>query len=136
MSTKIFINLPVKDLAASRRFFAELGFAFNQDFADENIECVIIGADIYVMLLVEPYFQTFTKKDVADAAETAEMINALGVDSRQRVDELVDRALAAGGRQADAPRDLGFLYGRSFEDPDGHLWDVIYVDLTAGQEQG
>lgn len=136
MSTKIFINLPVKDLAASRRFFAELGFAFNQDFTDENMECVIIGADIYVMLLVEPYFQTFTKKDVADAAETAEMINALGVDSRQRVDELVDRALAAGGRQADAPRDLGFLYGRSFEDPDGHLWDVIYVDLTAGQEQG
>lgn len=78
MSTKIFINLPVKDLATSRRFFAELGFAFNQDFADENMECVIISDGIYVMLLVAPYFQTFTKKEIADAAQTTEMINALG----------------------------------------------------------
>lgn len=119
MSTQLFINLPVKDLATSRRFFAELGFPFNQDFADENMECVIISDDIYVMLLVEPYFKTFTKKYIADASTTTEVINALGVDSRRRVDELVDRAFAAGGRPADAPRDLGFLYGRTFRTPTG-----------------
>jgi uncharacterized protein len=135
MSMKIFINLPVKDLATSRRFFTELGFAFDQDFADENMECVVISDDVSVMLLVEPYFQTFTKKDIADAAVTAEVINALGVDSREQVDELVDKAIAAGGQQPDATRDLGFLYGRSFQDPDGHLWDVIYVDMSAALGQ-
>ncbi|MBC6457388.1 VOC family protein [Actinomadura sp. HBU206391] len=135
MSTKIFINLPVKDLAVSKRFFSELGFALNEDFADENMECVVVTADIYVMLLVEPYFKTFTDKEIADATTTTEAIMALGVDSRQRVDELADKALASGGRHADDPRDLGFLYGRNFQDPDGHLWDVIYMDMSAAPEQ-
>jgi predicted lactoylglutathione lyase len=135
MSTKIFVNLPVKDLSRSKHFFAELGFAFNEAFADENMECVVVTDDIYVMLLVEPYFMTFTRKDIADATTTTEVITALGVDSRQRVDELADKALAAGGQRADAPRDLGFMYGRNFHYPDGHLWDVIYVDMPTTPDQ-
>jgi hypothetical protein len=135
MATKIFINLPVKNLGISKRFFSELGFAFNDDFADENMECVVVSADIYVMLLVEPYFKTFTNKDIADATKTTEAIMALGVESRQRVDELADKALASGGQYADDPRDLGFLYGRNFQDPDGHLWDVIHMDMGAPEEQ-
>jgi predicted lactoylglutathione lyase len=135
MSTKIFINLPVKDLGRSKRFFAALGLSFNEQFADENMECVVISGDIYVMLQVEPYFKTFIIKDIADATTTTEAIVALGVDSRERVDELADKALAAGAQPAHEPRDLGFLYGRNFHDPDGHLWDVIYMDMVAPQEQ-
>lgn len=133
MSTQLFVNLPVKDLAASKRFFAALGFPFNQDFADENMECVVVSEHIQVLLLVESYFATFTTKEVADATRTTEMFNALGVESRERVDELAERALAAGAVPADAPRDLGFLYGRNFHDPDGHLWDVFHIDMTALQ---
>ncbi len=135
MSTKIFVNLPVKNLDKSIDFFTKLGFSFNPQFTDENAGCLVISDDIYAMLLVESFFKTFTKKDIADATKTTEVIVALGVDSRERVDELVDKALAAGGQPANDTDDQGFMYGRSFHDPDGHLWEVLYMDLSAVPEQ-
>ncbi|MGH3917656.1 MAG: VOC family protein [Pseudonocardiaceae bacterium] len=135
MSTKIFVNLPVKDLVKSIDFFTALGFTFNPQFTDENATCLVISDDIYVMLLTESFFKTFTNKAVVDATRSTEAILALGVDSRQRVDELVDDALAAGGLPGGFSNDEGFMYGRSFQDPDGHLWEVLYMDPTVAQEQ-
>ncbi|MGP4003247.1 VOC family protein [Streptomyces sp. 8N706] len=135
MSTKIFVNLPVKDLGRSVEFFTGLGYSFNPQFTDENAACLVISDDIYAMLLVEPFFKSFTKKEVADATKTTEAIVALGVESRQRVDELVDKALSTGGLPANEPMDEGFMYVRSFQDPDGHLWEVLYMDPAAVQEQ-
>ena len=133
MSTKIFVNLPVKDLRKSIAFFTALGYSFNQQFTDENAGCLVISDDIYAMLLVEPFFKTFTKKDIADATRSTEAIVALGVENRQRVDELVDKALAAGGSPANDTNDMGFMYTRSFQDPDGHLWEVFYMDPATVQ---
>ncbi len=133
MSTKIFVNLPVKNLRKSMDFFTALGFSFNQQFTDENAACLVISDDIYAMLLVEPFFKTFTKKDIVDATKSTEAIMGLGVESRQRVDDLVDKALAAGGSPANDTNDQGFMYGRSFQDPDGHLWEVFYMDPSAIQ---
>ncbi|MGH3839694.1 MAG: VOC family protein, partial [Pseudonocardiaceae bacterium] len=120
MSTKIFVNLPVKDLGKSIDFFTALGFSFNPQFTDENAGCLVISDDIYVMLLTEPFFKSFTNKDVVDAAKSTEVILALGVESRQQVDELVDKALAAGGQPGSFSNDESFMYGRSFQDLDGH----------------
>ena len=133
MSTKIFVNLPVKDLHRSMDFFTALGYSFNKQFTDENAGCLVISDDIYAMLLVEPFFKTFTKKDIADASKSTEAIVALGVESKQRVDELVDTALKSGGKPANDTMDQGFMYGRSFQDPDGHLWEVFYMDPAAIQ---
>lgn len=135
MSTKIFVNLPVKDLDRSKDFYTKIGYSIDPQFTDENAACVVISDDIYAMLLVEPFFQTFTKKEIADATQATEAILALGVESRQQVDELVDRALAAGGSPANEPVDQGFMYLRSFNDPDGHLWEVAYMDMSAMPEQ-
>ncbi len=135
MSTEIFVNLPVKDLGKSIDFFTALGFSFNPQFTDENAGCLVISDVIYAMLLVEPFFKTFTKKDIADATKTTEAIVALGVESRERVDELVDKALAAGGLPSNDTHDHGFMYERSFQDPDGHLWEVFYMDPAAVQGQ-
>jgi predicted lactoylglutathione lyase len=134
MSTKIFVNLPVKDLGTSRDFFTKLGFSFNEQFCDENAACLVISDDIFAMLLVEPFFKTFTKKDIVDATKGTEAILCLGVESRQRVDELVDQALAAGGLPSNETMDQGFMYGRSFQDVDGHLWEVAYMDPAAMQQ--
>jgi predicted lactoylglutathione lyase len=128
MSMKIFVNLPVKDLDKSMDFFTTLGFSFNQQFCDENAACVVISDDIYAMLLVEPFFTSFTKKEIVDATKGTEAILALGVESRKRVDELVEKALAAGGLPSNDPIDQGFMYGRSFQDLDGHMWEVMYMD--------
>src|SRR5215469_5896160 len=136
MSTKLIVNLPARDLAQATRFFAAMGFPFNERLANENINALVINDDSYVLLVVESLFKTITqqaKKSIADAT-TSEAILQLGVDSRQQVDALVDKALAAGGQPAREPNDQGFLYGRSFEDLDGHLWDVFYMDLAALQE--
>lgn len=111
----------------------QLGFSLNPQFTDDNAGCLVISDDIYAMLLVEPFFQSFTKKDIVDATKSAEAILALGVDSRQQVDELADRALAAGGQPGTFSSDEGFMYGRSFQDLDGHLWEVLYLDPTAMQ---
>ncbi|ARQ68041.1 VOC family protein [Streptomyces marincola] len=136
MSTKIFVNLPVKDLARSREFFTALGYSFNPDFSDDNAACLVISENILAMLLVEPFFKTFTEKRIVDAHTEGEVILALSADSREQVDELVDRALAAGGSPTGETQDHGFMYGRAFLDPDGHHWELTWMDMAAAQEQG
>ncbi len=132
MSTKISVNLPVQDLTASTAFFTTLGFAISPQFASEtNMECLVISDDIYVLLLEEARFHATTKKAIVDATTHAEIILQLRVESRQRVDELVDKALATGAVPHNEPNDQGFLYGRSFQDLDRHLWDVFYIDPAA-----
>lgn len=132
MSTKIFVNLSVKDLPKSLHFFSELGYSANPQFTDENGACVVISEEIYVMLLTEPFFKTFTKKEIADATTSTETILALSADSRQEVDALVDKALGAGGHVAGEPTEMeGFMYSRSFYDIDGHHWEVVYMDPKA-----
>lgn len=134
MSAKIFVNLPVKDLAKSIDFFTGLGFSFNQQFTDENAACMVLSEEGYVMLLVEPFFKRFTQKDIVDANTGTEAILSLGVESRERVDELVDKAFAAGAKSTNKPMDEGFMYQRSFQDLDGHQWEVVYMDPAAIQQ--
>jgi len=131
MSTKIFVNLPVKNLDKSIAFFTQLGFTFNAQFTDENATCMIISEDIFVMLLTENFFKSFTKKPIADATKSTEVILALSADSREQVDELVNKAFAAGATSSMFDQDQGFMYGRSFQDLDGHLWEVMYMDPNA-----
>ena len=134
MHQQIFVNLPVKDLERSKTFFAQLGFSFNPQFSDDKAACMIVGDNIYTMLLVEPYFQSFTKKPVADAKRSTEVLLCLSCDSRAHVDDLVAKALAAGGCAPNAPQDHGFMYGHGFEDPDGHVWELVYMEPgAAGQ---
>ena len=125
---KIFVNLPVKDLQASIEFFSKIGFEFNPQFTDDNATCMVINDHIFVMLLVEGFFKTFTKKEIADATKSTEVIVALSADSREQVDEIVNKALVAGGTTPNEPTDHGFMYGRSFQDLDGHLWELIYME--------
>ncbi|HLG09601.1 MAG TPA: VOC family protein [Gaiellaceae bacterium] len=131
MARKIFVNLGVKDLARSVEFFAKLGFSFDPRFTDESATCMIVSDEAYVMLLVESRFQDFTTKDLADPTTQTEAILAVSAESREQVDELADAALAAGGSPANDPMDHGFMYGRSFDDPDGHIWEVIWMDPAA-----
>jgi predicted lactoylglutathione lyase len=131
METKIFVNLPVKDLDKTMTFFKHLGFTFNPQFTDENATCMIISDDIYVMLLVEKFFKTFTHKEIGDTTKTTEVILALSVDSRQKVDEMVNKAILAGATTPREPQDHGWMYGHGFQDVDGHLWEVFYMDMGA-----
>jgi predicted lactoylglutathione lyase len=128
MATKIFVNLPVKNLDRSVEFFTRLGFGFNPKFTDEKGTCMIIGDDIYVMLLMEEFFKTFTKKQVLDATKGTEVILALSADTREQVDEIVKKATDAGGSTPNHKQDHGFMYGWGFQDLDGHLWEVFYMD--------
>ncbi len=125
---KIFVNLPVQDLPRSMDFFRALGYTFNMQFTDENAACLVLGDDIFVMLLVKPFFKGFITNEVADAKQVAEAIISLSVDSRDAVDALADKALAAGGSPSKEPNDMGFMYSRSFLDPDGHHWEAFYMD--------
>ncbi len=131
MARKTFVNLPVRDLAASRAFWTALGFHFNEQFSDDRAACMVIGDDAYVMLLERSFYATFTRKRLADTAADNEVIVALSADSREEVDTLVETALAAGGRPSNAPVQDGPMYGWSFEDPDRHLWELIYMDPAA-----
>lgn len=133
---RIFINLPVKDLQNSIHFFSELGFEFNPQFTDENATCMIISETIFAMLLTEPFFQTFTKKEITDTSRNIEAITALQVNSRDKVDEIISSAVRAGGTSPQAPAEQGFMYGASFEDLDGHLWEVMYIDESAADPEG
>ena len=128
MKTNLFVNLPVKNLDRSVDFFTKVGFTFNPQYTDEKGTCMVIGEDIYVMLLAEEYFRTFTKKQVYDAAKGTEVILALSAESREKVDEIVHRASDAGGSTPTGKQDLGFMYGWGFEDLDGHLWEVFYME--------
>jgi predicted lactoylglutathione lyase len=130
-SRKIFVNLAVTDLDKSVDFFTQLGFAFDPQFTDDQATCMIISEEAFVMLLVQNRFKDFTKKDLCDATTHTEAILAISADSRDQVDELANKALAAGGSPANDPIDQDFMYGRSFHDPDGHLWEVIWMDLSA-----
>lgn len=126
----IFVNLPVKNLEKTKDFFSKIGFEFNAQFTDKNAACLVIGDNIFAMLLTEDYFKTFTKKDLSNAANTTEVILALSAESREQVDEIVNAALSAGGSPSNDPVDHGFMYGWSFQDPDGHLWEVMYMDQS------
>lgn len=128
---QIFVNLPVKDLKRSVDFFTKVGFEFNVNFTDESATCMIIGDNIYAMLLVEDRFQSFISKKISNAADTAEVIVALSMESREQVDLIVQAALDAGGKPYNDPQDHGFMYGWSFQDPDDHLWEVSYMDLSS-----
>jgi predicted lactoylglutathione lyase len=131
MARKIFVNLAVQDLDKSVDFFTQLGFAFDPNFTDASATCMIISDEAFVMLLVADRFSDFTKKELCDTATHTEVILALSADSREQVDELVNKALAAGGQPANDPMDEGFMYGWSFQDLDGHLWEVIHMEPSA-----
>lgn len=128
MTTNIFVNLPVSNLSRSIDFFTKLGFAFDGRFSDEKAACMIIGENMYVMLLVKEFFKTFTKKAVADTTQQAAAILALSTGTREGVDVLANKALEAGAMPSMEPMDQGFMYNRSFEDLDGHLWEVFWMD--------
>ena len=131
MTTQIFVNLPVRDLDRSKAFFTALGYANNPQFTDENAACIVISDTIYVMLLVEPFFQGFTRKTICNARTHTEAILCLSAESRAGVDALADKALAAGGSETLEAKDYGFMYQRSFQDPDGHHWEVVHMDDAA-----
>lgn len=135
MSTKIFVNLPVKDLPKSMAFFRALGFDFNTQFTNEAAACLVISDTIYAMLITHPMFQGFTPgKAICDATTTTEVLLALPCESRVQVDEMVGKAVAAGGRTHGTPQDHGFMYQHGFEDPDGHLWEPFFMDPNAVQQ--
>ncbi|CAL9409149.1 hypothetical protein SUDANB6_01616 [Streptomyces sp. enrichment culture] len=129
----IFVNLPVSDLDASKKFFTELGYTINPQFSDENAASVVISDAIVAMLLTKPFYATFTDKEIADASKTSEVLIALSAESREKVDELVDRAISLGGTATGRTQDLGFMYGRAFDDLDGHTWEVVWMDPAAVQ---
>lgn len=134
MARKIFINLPVKDLTRSIEFFTGLGFTFNAQFTDDKAACMVVNDDAFVMLLTSTYFETFTKKPVSDASKQTEVLVAFSADGRGDVDALVDKALATGATSAKEPQDHGFMYVRTFFDPDGHHWEVLWMDPSFVQK--
>lgn len=127
MATQIFVNLPVKDLKKSMAFFRALGFDFNLDFTNDSGACMVIGENIYAMLLTEEFFAGFTGKPIVDATKQTEVLVCLSVDSRDQVDALVTKAVAAGGLSPRQPQDHGFMYGHGFEDLDGHIWELVHM---------
>jgi hypothetical protein len=135
MARKIFVNLPIKDMERSQAFFKALGFSFNPQFTNEQGACMVISEDIFTMLLVEPFFQGFTKKPIADARKVTEVLVCLSCESREEVDALVKKALAAGGTAPNAPQDHGFMYSHGFEDLDGHVWELVWMDPAAAPPQ-
>lgn len=137
-STHIFVNLHVKDVKKSMAFFTGLGFEFNMQFTDEEkAACLVIGENMFAMLLVEDYFKSFTKKDVVDTEKYSELTIALSAESREKVDEIVNKAVSEGGKLYCEPADHGFMYQWGFQDPDGHIWEIGYMDMKAfeGQDQ-
>lgn len=131
MATQIFVNLPVKDLQRSIAFFTALGYTFNLNFTDENATCMVIGDNIFVMLLVEKFFKTFISKEICDARKSTEVLLGLSCDSRAQVDEQIAKAVAAGATIPREPQDLGFMYSQAFEDLDGHIWELFYMEPQA-----
>ncbi|MET3500010.1 putative lactoylglutathione lyase [Mucilaginibacter rubeus] len=130
MATKIFINLPVKDLERSKAFFSGLGYSFNPQFTDDKAACMVVSEHIYVMMLVESYFKTFTKKEVSDAHLATEVLLALDAASREEVQQTITKATGLGGSIYAEPQDYGWMYQHSFADPDGHQWEIVYMDAA------
>ena len=135
MSTKIFVNLPVKDLNKSIEFFTKLGYTFNAQFTDKTATCMIISESIYAMLLTHKKFMDFTSKTIIDAHNNIEVMNAFSVDTREEVDAMMEKALAAGATENNQAQDHGFMYSRSFSDLDGHVWEMFWMDLNAIPQQ-
>lgn len=127
-SRKLFVNLAVRDLRRSMEMFSRLGFEFDPRFTDDKAACMVVSDEAYVMLLTEPFFKSFTKKELCDTSTRTEGLFALSCGSRAEVDELVRKAVAAGGSAAMPPVDHGFMYGSSFYDLDGHHWEVLWMD--------
>lgn len=130
MSQMIFVNLPVADLDRSKAFFEAIGFSINPQFTDETAACVVISDTIFAMILTHAKFREFTSKEIVDAHKSAEVLIALSRDSREAVDAMIDAAVKSGGREARPAQDMGFMYLRTFEDPDGHAWEVAYMDMS------
>lgn len=130
MSRMLFINLPVTDLAASRAFYTGLGFSVNEQFSDTRCACIVISDTICVMLLVQERFRDFINGDISDAHTATEVLNCLSADSRDEVDSLVSSALANGGKPWKDKMEEGPMYGHSFTDPDGHVWEVVHMDMS------
>ncbi|HYN54289.1 MAG TPA: VOC family protein [Methylotenera sp.] len=128
--TQIYINLPVKDLNQSIEFFTKLGFTFEPKFTDENATCMIVDENIFVMLLVESFFKTFTSKQLCDTKTSTEVLLALSYESRNKVNDMVSKAVKAGAKTPHAPKDLGFMYQHGFEDLDGHYWELFHMEKT------
>lgn len=128
MSTKIFVNLPVSDLQRSMEFFTAIGFTINPKFTDETAACVVISEDIFAMILTHEKFKEFTPKVISDATKSTEVLIALSFDSKEKVNELVNTALRSGATVAKEPQDYGFMFTRSFSDPDGHIWEFFWMD--------
>ena len=128
MQKQIFVNLAVKDLDKSKAFFEKLGYSFNPQFTNQDAACMVISDTIYAMLLTEPFFKGFTPKEMVDAKKATEVLVCLSAASRAEVDEVVRKAVAAGGRIYNEPQDHGFMYGHGFEDLDGHLWEFAYME--------
>ena len=139
MSKLIFVNLPVADLDAAKAFYEAIGFTNNPQFTDETAACMVLTDTIHVMLLTHDKFAQFTPKAIADARQTSEVLICISEDSREGVDSITDKALAAGGREPREKQDYGFMYGRSFEDLDGHIWETMWMDMAgfaaAGAQQ-
>lgn len=131
MTTQMFVNLPVKDLNRSIEFFTKLGFTFNPQFTDNNATCMIVGEDSFAMLLVEDFFKTFTHKEISNAAKSSEVIVSLSVGSREDVDAMISKAVAAGATIHYEPKDYGFMYQHGFQDLDGHLWEFFFMEPGA-----
>ena len=127
MSTQIFVNLPVSDLPKSRKFFETLGYSINPQFSDDTGACVVISEHIYAMLLTHPKFKQFTPKAISDATKNTEVLLALNCTSREQVDDLVRKAVSVGGSTYAEPKDYGFMYQHSFQDPDGHMWELFHM---------
>ncbi|MDQ3664883.1 MAG: glyoxalase [Actinomycetota bacterium] len=134
MSTQIFVNLPVKDLQQATDFYLGLGYSKNPELSDDNATCIVVNEHICVMLLVERFFQTFTKKKICDSATHTEAILALSADTKQDVDTLVNQAAAGGGQPSEESMDQGGMYSRSFQDLDGHHWEVFWMDQAAAEQ--
>ena len=133
MTQAIFINLPVENVSRSREFFIGLGFSINEQFSNEQAACVVLAENILVMLLAKSFFAGFTDRSIADPRATTEVLNCLGCESRERVDQLVALARQHGGQAYREPKDHGFMYGHGFEDPDGHIWELVHMAAPAGE---
>ena len=132
MTRQIYVNLPVNNLDKTKIFFTALGFSFESKFTNDSAACMVVGENIFVMLLVESFFKTFTKKEICNASTSTEVLVCLSCDSRAQVKDLVLRATAAGGTISREPQDHGFMYAHGFEDLDGHSWELIFMEAAAG----
>jgi uncharacterized protein len=136
MHKQIFVNLPIKDMARSQAFFRAMGYQFDPQFTNEQGASLVLGENLYAMLLVEDFFKGFIDKPIANAREMTEVLVCLSCESRAEVDALVAKALAAGGTAPRAPQDHGFMYAHGFEDLDGHIWELVHMDTSNAANPG